>query len=352
MKTHSSQRELQQQEVIKKIAYQLYQDRTQAKAKGDQTSDWEEAQKIAKNPIKWSLYFARCTVRTVTAPPKRWFISGISNKTSWEWMELLIIPLFLTIGAFHLESRVRSRQEKAVSERYAQEARIADNMSKQATLTSYLEKMEKLLLEKNLRTSLEDSEVRSVARAITIATIKNLDSERNNLLLSFLRESNLVQTTKEGSISLFSSLNLSNVDLSNVDFSGVNFREANLRGANLKGANLSKANLIDADIREANLSGTDLSGANLSNASLSGADLSEAFLSGADLSGASLIGTNLSDAFLEAANLNDAYLSQADLGGAYLFDAGLNEEQINNANLCGTFLPQGFTTNPNRNCDE
>ncbi len=111
----------------------------------------------------------------------RWVASGVAGKTSWEWLELLVIPLFLAVGAFYLDSRSEVRQDAT-----------ADNRSKQETLTSYLEKMEKLLLDRKLRQSSEDSEVRSVARAVTTTTIKNLDSERNALLISFLKESNLV----------------------------------------------------------------------------------------------------------------------------------------------------------------
>ena len=71
-------------------------------------------------------------------------------KRPWRWLELLIVPLFLAGGAFYLETRVESRQE-----------RIADERAKQAVLDSYLEKMQGLLLDRGLRESSEDSEVRS-----------------------------------------------------------------------------------------------------------------------------------------------------------------------------------------------
>ena len=124
--------------------------------------------------------------------PFKWFAAGVSSKTSWEWMELLIVPLFLALSAFYLENRVDRRQEIIAEERYKQEQQIADEQSKQETLISYFSQMKELLLDRQLRKAEENSEVRSVARATTTTSIRALDSERNILLLNFLKESNLI----------------------------------------------------------------------------------------------------------------------------------------------------------------
>ena len=52
-----------------------------------------------------------------------WFFQG---KTSWEWLELLIVPLGLAVGAFYFENRVENRQERIAAERYEQERNIAN----------------------------------------------------------------------------------------------------------------------------------------------------------------------------------------------------------------------------------
>ena len=178
-------------------------------------------------------------------------------------MELLLIPLFLTVGAFYLENQVERRQERIASERYEQEAQIADERAKQETLTSYFEQMRELLLSENLRESSEDSEARSVARAITTTTIKELGSDRNQLLFGFLKESNLVQKlpeteleTEAKSLALLMGLNLSGADFIGVSFDGIDLRNATLRGANLSGANLGGVDLGRADLRGADFAAT------------------------------------------------------------------------------------------------
>ena len=241
----------------------------------------------------------------------KWVTSGLSGKTSWEWLELLIVPLGLAIGAFYLDSQVEGRQERIATERYEQERNIADERAKQEILDSYLEKMQGLLLDRNLRKSSEDSEVRSVARAITTTAIKDLDATGNALLLDFLQESNLVssgsleeENTKE-SIVILPGLNLSNAALSG----------ANLSAADLNGADLNGANLRAADLNGANLSAADLNGANLRAADLNDATLRYANLGGANLGGADLLDADLSYANLRYANLSEANLCSIRLSG-------------------------------------
>ena len=309
----------------------------------------------------------------------KWIASGLSGKTAWEWLELLIVPLGLAVGAFYLENRVENRQERIATERYEQERSIADERAKQDVLDSYLERMQELLLDRGLRESSEDSEVRSVARAITTTAFKELGWERNALLVDFLQESNLISSNdnleKESvkGIAILSGLNLSRV---NLDFA--NLIEANLSGANLSEANLSNAKLIEANLSNANLLGTDLSDANLIEADLSrailiGADLSTANLLSTDLSNANLSYANLSGANLLSTDLSNANLSYADLSHIDPYDADLNysnlsdteltlitasvtgavrpkQEQIEQALLCSTKLPKGIDIDPNRDC--
>ena len=232
----------------------------------------------------------------------RWFVFGVADKTSWEWMELLLIPLFLAVGAFFLERQTEQRQEYIVQEQAKQEA-----------LTSYFEQMQELLLSENLRRSPEDSEVRSVARAITTTTIKEVGrdtsmfrdpaifsvlrylsrfgarefreqyrdlSGRSGLLISFLQESNLIQNAEatvdeaeDKPLFLLAGLNLKftdliYVDLNNADLSGADLTSSILGVADLSNADLSEAILYDADLTLSNLRSANLSGADLHKANL------------------------------------------------------------------------------------
>ncbi|MEL7071697.1 MAG: pentapeptide repeat-containing protein [Cyanobacteria bacterium J06581_3] len=271
----------------------------------------------------------------------RWLSSGLSGKSAWEWLELLIVPLGLAIGAFYLEDRVENRQERIATERYEQERSIADERAKQGVLDSYLDKMQGLLLDRGLRESAEGSEVRSVARAITTTAMKELGSERNALLINFLQESNLIaedesfERGKDKNIFLLSRLNLSdtdlkNADLKNADLPRVNLRDADLRETNLGGANLIRTNLSGADLREASLSGADLSDIDLIKTFIGSADLPRANLRGANLRGA-----NLSSADLNNIDLSDIDLSEADLGSVNLSEADLRGTDLSNAYLGG-----------------
>ena len=356
------------QKRTEKVAYQLYRQRAITTKAGDESSDWFEAERIVHNPVRRGLYRARRTataIRGITAL-SRWVCSGIAGKTSWEWLELLIIPLFLATGAFYLESRVERRQES-----------IADARAKQATLDNYLGKMQGLLLDKGLREASEDSEVRSVARAVTTTTIKELDADRNALLFRFLREASLVgmpdnvkEVSKAKSLSLLTGLDLQGVilrnaplfwasfsyaDLSYADLSGANLSyadlsDANLSNTDLSGANLSNTDLFGANLFETNLSNTDLNGANLYKTDLSHADLRSADLRSADLRSADLRNANLSGANLSGTNLIHANLSGANLSHADLRETNLFESRIQNSRLCRSKLPETFKTDPNRDC--
>jgi uncharacterized protein YjbI with pentapeptide repeats len=275
-----------------------------------------------------------------------WSGTGLSQKTLWDWLQLLIIPLALAIIAI-LFNRAERKNEQ----------RIASDNQREAALQMYIDKMSELLLQEKLRTSAEEDEVRKIARARTLTVLRGLDAIRKASVLEFLYESGLIDKNKRI------------IDLSGAYLSGVEQWNSNLSGADLSGANLSKAflmrvNLSGADLNganlsEANLSEANLKGANLSNAKLEGTNLSEANLKGANLSNAALYGTNLSKADLSGANLSGAEfgdyevdppdtqwfkinLSGADLSGVDLSGADLTPELLGQAkSLIGTTMPDG-----------
>ncbi len=289
----------------------------------------------------------------------RW--TGFGEKKLWDFLELLIVPVILAVGAFYLEDQASNRQEKIADDRYKQEQRIANSRYQQEqsiansryqqeTLKAYFDQITQLLLEKNLRQS--NSEAQVIARARTLSALGELDENRKGLLLKFLNEANLITQDKRV-ISLVDAnlrgANLSEAYLIGANLRGANLSEANLRGANLRGASLSGTNLIRASLSGANLSEASLSGASLSGVNLSGVNLSQASLSGVNLSGVNLNGANLSRANLSGTNLSGANLSRANLSGTNLVEAkyttgNTKPEFCNQISLtfpCATKFPPG-----------
>ena len=275
------------------------------------------------------------------------------GKTLWDWMQLLIIPVVLAIGGYLFNLTVSRNEQSAAANRAQIEREAAANRDKtereialdnqrEATLQEYINKMSELLLDKNLRESTGNDEVRKIARVRTLTILPRLDKERKKNVLLFLSEAGLIDKDKNNIV------NLSGVNLSGADLHEADLYEANLRGADLRVASLGGANLVGADLYEADLSGANLcvaslSGANLSGAKLRGADLRVASLSEADLGGADLSGADLSGADLSQAYLCYADLSQANLKGA----TGITSEELEKVagSLQGTTMPDG-TSHP------
>jgi uncharacterized protein YjbI with pentapeptide repeats len=298
---------------------------------------------------------------------KPWTLREFGGQTLWDWLHLLsalAIPVVLAAAGLWFTAQQDQRQREIEDQRVKQaqkietdraeaERELAEQRAQDEALQAYLSQMSSLLLEKDLRDSKEDSEVRNLARARTLTVLGRLDSSRKADVMQFLVEADLVQRV-DGKDPI--------IGLSGADLSGANLSEADLSYANLGEADLSEAHLSEAHLSEALLRYADLSGTNLSDAILREADLRSANLGGADLSDAILRGANLGDAIpglslhtnLHNANLIFANLSRADLNhavlsGTHLLEANLrkaegitNEElQEQAASLEGATMPNG-----------
>jgi len=208
---------------------------------------------------------------------------GVAGKTFWDFLELLIVPAALAIGVYWLNRAQRKRELQIENQRAQDEA-----------LQAYIDSMEKLLLDKELRSSKEDSEVRLLARARTLTVLPGLDSHRKGSVLQFLYELGLLSSAKGEAI-----VRLNGADFEGLVPQGISMlgpwerrgvgtsqkvhldKGANLIGATLEEANLRKANLENARLNDANLAFADLSEANLTGASLRGAHLIVLYFEGA-----------------------------------------------------------------------
>lgn len=217
------------------------------------------------------------------------------SKTLWDWMELLIVPIFLAGGAFMLNNFEKKRSLQIEEQRANSEREIAKDNIQETLLQNYLDKMGDLLIDKNLKKA--NKNVKDVARVKTLTVLRRLDKDRKVTVILFLIESNLVSAPKP-------IISLSRADLMKADF----------YGANLTGADLSETYLIDSILTKVDLSRAVLRGSALIRADLTGANLS-----GADLTNAMLRDANLSNCNLAGAQVTSEQLKKAkSLDGAIL----------------------------------
>ena len=325
--------------------------------KGRNDYYWQRAEEQIKRE---SIWFSGPIFRSLHFLNNLYWRWGFREKTAWDLLELLIVPVFLAGGAFYLEERSENRQQFIARERNRQEA-----------LKAYLSEMTTLLVDKYLAVNQEElaehevdprpRQVRNAAElaalGLTGAVVTELDGPRNGQVLAFLARAGLGNVlaspvlqgiTLEGAD--LSRANLRNANLGGADLSGAFLDEADLSGTDLFWTDLSRADLSRADLSRADLSRADLTEANLFRADLTEAilfraDLTEAILFQADFSKADLSGADLSGALLSRADLSGANLFQADLSGADLFQADLSGADLSGADLSRTDLSRADLTN-------
>lgn len=266
-------------------------------------------------------------------------------KTLWDFFQLLIIPLVLSIGGFFLNRAEKSREIRSQEQRHKTDLEIADFRRKQdqenvaeqqrsSTLQQYLDDIAVLILKENLNKDLNyEAPVIQIARVKTLTALRILenDTKRMDLIFQFLRDSGLAEfllsNTTFGKINLqqanLNSINISKSDFSDAELSNAKLlfakcMETNFSHATLNRTWLSHAKLDGADFFEAELIGANLVGANLENATLIGANLSEADFTNASLRSASLQNVNFSNAVFASTDFSGAKLSQSDFSNANL----------------------------------
>ena len=173
-----------------------------------------------------------------------WARTGVGDKTLWDLLQLVIVPLALAVIGLWFTAQQDARQQQIENQRAEAERELAEQRAQDEALQAYLDQMSGLLLERGLRASEKGSEVRTLARARTLTVLGRLDRSHKTALMQFLVEAELVQRVdgRDPIISL---------------------RGANLSDVFLNGANLSGADLVFAELGGADLSATDLSSANL-----------------------------------------------------------------------------------------
>jgi hypothetical protein len=163
----------------------------------------------------------------------------VVGKTLWDWMQLLIIPLVLTVGGFLFSTYQHDADQRRALDQ--QQATI---------LQTYIDNIQDLLLNHNLRgdTPMPKSdadkitiqETQELAHARTLTALQGLDPRRKGTLLQFLHEAQLIgmidPKTDKGVARI--------IDLSFADLSGADLSGANLRGAKVTREQLAKASSL------------------------------------------------------------------------------------------------------------
>ncbi len=278
------------------------------------------------------------------------------QKTLWDWLELLVIPVVLAIGGFLFNRSERTKQQQIASKN--RQETIVEQFIDRLTLlmlenglgqkaqeyepkiivnnTTFL--VEPMILDKQSSSlSLGDQEiVRTIANGRTRFVLDRLEPDYQAAVVQFLYESNLIRG--DATILNLSQVELNKLPLYNRDLSMIDLSGAILNFSNLSGAILVAINLKRASLQKANISGALLEEATLNNADLEQANLQGATLQGANLIGAILKETNLQRAILTNANLSRSTLTSANLHNAILTNADLTNANLTNANLRGAIL--------------
>jgi hypothetical protein len=199
-----------------------------------------------KNPITWVLL----TSFLITISYLGFDLDYVSflGKTVWEWIEI-IVGVSIPVLIFWASSRLQKSLKEKDEDRFRQEV-----------LKTYIDQMTQLILHeywpRGKRTlSPETAQIvgqdklKAVARAKTLAVLRELDGVRKGEIVRFLSESNVLKD-----VSLIGA-DLSNANLRNVDFSGQDLRDVDFRHADLSFCNLSGSNLRNSDFESAKFFG-------------------------------------------------------------------------------------------------
>ena len=182
------------------------------------------------------------------------------------------------------------------------------------TPEAYMDRINELLREDDLRGSEAGSELRRLARTQTLKVLEESDPSDRAKVVRFLAGAGLVQDVgaRTPIISL-GQADLEDAGLRDVHLAGANLGGADLDGVDMRGADLSGVYAWEIQLRKSDLRGADLAGSNLTGAELKGADLRDADLTNANLFSADLTDANLTGAVLTGADLREAVMSGTEI---------------------------------------
>ena len=327
---------------------------------------------------KWSLFWWRFN------KARKWIGEKLTlkDKTLWDLLQIFLLPLVIWWMSTSYQVKQANLEREIQGKRYRQDS-----------LDNYIDSMTDIIIKYDLPGVFKDSSqnqtdeqesntnanntsndqkhkqkayVANIAKAKTLTTLLllNLDGQKRNILLDYLRSQELccnnlivfsdfkLQGYAPSDFELFHKLNniglmegelnidqaedvqLQNLQLYaqlyddniiNEDTYSINQEgKVNL----LEDIRLTKSDLQQSDLRDFRLNDIKLIEANLNNAQLQGVQLQRGNLSKVQLKGASLNAANLTDAILGYADLSDSFLKGANLTSAKLPQANLKNADL------------------------
>jgi uncharacterized protein YjbI with pentapeptide repeats len=274
-------------------------------------------------------FVAACVLFVAVAHVRGWRWTGFAEKTLWDWLQLLVIPLALAMVAFGLSYLQSDRDHRREDRRAKTDRGIAADADREQALRVYLQQMSELLLQRHLQFATAGSTVNSVARTLTITVLRRLDGVRKGVVIQFLAEAGLIDDNR----SISAPFATGKVSLYLANLRGLAFEDPPLFGRriNLTGADLSRARLAGVDL-DANLSQAILRGADLARARLGGSLIS-ADLTGADLSHARLGDVRLTNACVTRVRFVGTRFTRTRFGGMKGYGVNFSEADLSGADL-------------------
>jgi len=176
----------------------------------------------------------KSTINSLEVPKKNY-------KSLILWVTACIIFLAVTVGVF------QRGFEKAAYQLTAGQGNVvlASNVHHQAVLSDYLKTMTATILQEKPQSIRKKA---ATFRAMTQATLEELDPIRKRFVIMFLQDSKLLKISAQKHISLLMGVNLAGVNLQGINFRFHDLQYVNLKNADLRGADLRKTKLNNANL--------------------------------------------------------------------------------------------------------
>jgi uncharacterized protein YjbI with pentapeptide repeats len=267
-----------------------------------------------------------------------WRWTGFADKTLWDWLQLMIIPLVLAGLAFALNSFQDERDQRREENRAEQQVKRALDDKREETLRTYVRDMSDLFLQRRLGAQHPPPKTRLVARTLTLTALRQLDGVRKGVLVQFLSDSQLIASSAEaGPVVDLGGADLRDVVMNGaILLGGASFENADMRRAQFRNALIWKPDFARADLRDANFTGASIEGPALK--------YPTAFTEGepgACLSGVRFVRAHLSNLMIAGAG-HDVDFTGADFTNV-AFQGDFTNVILHNATLTDTRVPKRFT---------
>jgi uncharacterized protein YjbI with pentapeptide repeats len=252
--------------------------------------------------------------------------SGFQKKSFWDWLQLLIIPLMLALGAFYLNSAADFRDYQ-----------IAQEQKHQEILTDYFSKMQDLIVEtkksKQTPGSKESNseerlllEFRPTAQALTLSVLEQLDGKRKGKVITYLAESQLITANNDNQSSLPEVENDNPSSLPEIKLNGANLKEIVLKNVDLY-------SIIDMKNKDRIINGIKINNANMERANLSKVNLFKSDLMGSNLENATLQNVNFAGSTMKSSRFINGQITDVDFTGVNLSETIFDNIKLENIKI-------------------